>query len=382
MDANVAVIVFAKAAQPGRVKTRLCPPLTAAQAAEVHAAMLEATLRRAFALPLTPRVVAITPDDALDEATRAWPRLDRVLPQGEGDLGVRMRRAIDAINDPPRPILLLGVDSPDLPTATLEEALRVVQAGAVALCPSRDGGYCTLGLPARPLEDYARLFAGIDWGSSRVAAQTRAAARGAGLTLVELPAWQDVDDRADLAALLRRLADADEPALVELHARLRSAKLDQLLRENGMSEAPQNASILIADDNPQLLELLEAYLEALPVRVISAMDGEQTLSAVETEQPDLILLDVMMPRHSGYEVCRMLKDDPRYRDIPIVMVTALNEVGDLERARECGADDYLTKPVNKLELLDRVTTLLEMQRVRRQHGPGEAPRSGFEPETP
>lgn len=126
--------------------------------------------------------------------------------------------------------------------------------------------------------------------------------------------------------------------------------------------------VLIADDNPQILELLEAYLEPLNVQVHLATNGEATLAAVERHEPDLILLDVMMPKRSGFEVCRMLKEDPRYRDIPIVMVTALNEMGDMERARECGADDFLTKPVNKIELLARVQNLLKLRHLKRSRG--------------
>ena len=125
------------------------------------------------------------------------------------------------------------------------------------------------------------------------------------------------------------------------------------------------AKLLIADDNPQILELLEAYLEPLELEVVLATDGQATLEAVEREQPALLLLDIMMPKRSGFEVCRALKDDPRYRDIPIVMITALNEVGDMERARECGADGFLCKPVNKNELLERVQNLLKLHRLRR-----------------
>ena len=131
------------------------------------------------------------------------------------------------------------------------------------------------------------------------------------------------------------------------------------------------SKVLIADDNPQILELLEAYLEPLDVRVRLAADGEAALTAVERDPPDLILLDIMMPKRSGFEVCRILKDDPRYRDIPIIMVTALNEAGDLERARECGGDDFLSKPVNKIELLARVQNLLKLRHLKRspdQHG--------------
>lgn len=136
-----------------------------------------------------------------------------------------------------------------------------------------------------------------------------------------------------------------------------------------MSAEAAKARILIADDNPQILELLEAYLEPLGVQVLTAMDGQRTLEAVEKERPDLVLLDVMMPKHSGFEVCRQLKNNEQLRAIPIVMVTALNEVGDLERAKECGADEFLTKPVNKIELLSCVNRLL------RERKP-----SGFTPE--
>ncbi len=135
-----------------------------------------------------------------------------------------------------------------------------------------------------------------------------------------------------------------------------------------MSSDPNDiarSKVLIADDNPQILELLEAYLEPLDVKVRLAADGEATLAAVEADEPDVVLLDIMMPKRSGFEVCRILKDDPRYRDIPVIMVTALNETGDMERARECGADDFLSKPVNKIELLARVQNLLKLRRLKK-----------------
>lgn len=118
--------------------------------------------------------------------------------------------------------------------------------------------------------------------------------------------------------------------------------------------------VLIADDNPQILELLEAYLDPLPLRTLTAPDGDAALACVRDQQPDLILLDIMMPRHSGYEVCRALKADPATRAIPVLMVTALNEVGDLERARECSADEFITKPVNKIELLELVRKYVDL----------------------
>ncbi len=125
-------------------------------------------------------------------------------------------------------------------------------------------------------------------------------------------------------------------------------------------------SILLVDDNEQNLELLEAYLEELGCRIRTAKDGIQTLESVEAEQPDMILLDVMMPRMSGFQACSKIKSSSKTRDIPILMITALNEVGDVEKAVESGADDFLTKPVNKLELLTRVRSLMRVRALKKQ----------------
>ncbi len=127
--------------------------------------------------------------------------------------------------------------------------------------------------------------------------------------------------------------------------------------------------ILIVDDNLQNVELIQAYLEALPCTIHTAHDGIEAIAFIEEPDnptPDLILLDIMMPRMSGFEVCRKLKDDPNTRMIPIMMVTALNELGDIERGVECGTDDFVTKPVNKLELLTRVKSLLRVRHLKRE----------------
>lgn len=124
--------------------------------------------------------------------------------------------------------------------------------------------------------------------------------------------------------------------------------------------------ILIADDNPQGAELLEAYLAATDYDTQIASDGEETLRKVKEWSPDLILLDVMMPRMSGFEVCKKLKDDPATRSIPIIMVTALNELGDIERGVESGTDDFISKPVDKLTLLTRVKSLLRVRHLKRE----------------
>ena len=121
--------------------------------------------------------------------------------------------------------------------------------------------------------------------------------------------------------------------------------------------------ILIADDNQPNRELLEAYLAEVACDVEHAADGQDTLNKVQTFKPDLILLDVMMPKLSGFEVCQQLKADAATRKIMVLMVTALNEAGDIERAVQAGTDDFLSKPVNKVELLKRVENMLKLKDV-------------------
>ena len=123
------------------------------------------------------------------------------------------------------------------------------------------------------------------------------------------------------------------------------------------------SKILIADDNATNVELLEAYLVAVDCQIEVAVDGRDTLDKVTAFAPDLILLDIMMPKLSGFEVCERLKRDPATKDIMILMVTALNELGDIERAVAAGCDDFLSKPVNKLELLKRVENMLRLRQV-------------------
>lgn len=127
------------------------------------------------------------------------------------------------------------------------------------------------------------------------------------------------------------------------------------------------SKVLVVDDNPQNLELLSAYIEDIPnVTIIPAANGMEALAKVADLRPDLILLDIMMPKMSGFEVCRQLKTDPKTRDIQIIMVTALNELGDHERAVDCGTDEFLTKPVNRLELVTRVNSLLRVRHLKRE----------------
>jgi len=124
-----------------------------------------------------------------------------------------------------------------------------------------------------------------------------------------------------------------------------------------------SSKILIADDNVTNVELLDAYLAERNYEIETAGDGAETLEKVKSFAPDLILLDIMMPKLSGFEVCEKLKGDPQTKGIMILMVTALSELGDVERAVNAGCDDYLSKPVNKVELLKRVDNMLRFRSV-------------------
>ena len=123
----------------------------------------------------------------------------------------------------------------------------------------------------------------------------------------------------------------------------------------------RRASILIVDDNPTTVELLKAQLGPYPYEIDVAYDGEQALDKVRSSPPDLVLLDLMMPRISGFEVCRRLKENKRTQFIPIIVITALTEQSDKLKAIELGADDFLVKPINRLELTTRIKSLLRMK---------------------
>jgi two-component system alkaline phosphatase synthesis response regulator PhoP len=131
-------------------------------------------------------------------------------------------------------------------------------------------------------------------------------------------------------------------------------------REEDTEQLP---TILVVDDDQQNVELVQAYLEDLACETVAAHDGREALETVAAQKPDLILLDVMMPKMSGFEVCRRLKNDPDTSHIPIIMVTALNEFGDIERGIDSGTDDFVSKPINKLELLTRIRTMLKLKHV-------------------
>ncbi|MCC5829409.1 MAG: response regulator [Phycisphaeraceae bacterium] len=148
-----------------------------------------------------------------------------------------------------------------------------------------------------------------------------------------------------------------------------SQSSSQTRSDTKLEDQIARSTILIVDDNEQNVELLQAYLEPLGCRTVPAADGIEAIKYIENPEiptPDMILLDIMMPKMSGFEVCRKLKEDPATRSIPIIMVTALNELGDIERGVESGTDDFLTKPVNRLELITRVKSLLRIRHLKRE----------------
>lgn len=142
------------------------------------------------------------------------------------------------------------------------------------------------------------------------------------------------------------------------HLCFRPLSLVSFVERNVMS---QQHRILIADDNAANRELLEAHLATVDCEIETAVDGQDTLDKAASFQPDLILLDVMMPKLSGFEVCKKLREQPETKKVMILMVTALNELGDVERAVGAGTDDFLSKPINRIELLKRVENMLKLK---------------------
>ncbi|HET9443999.1 MAG TPA: response regulator [Acidimicrobiales bacterium] len=116
--------------------------------------------------------------------------------------------------------------------------------------------------------------------------------------------------------------------------------------------------VLLVDDDPVILKLLQVNFDLEGYTVLMANDGVEGLEMARSERPDIILLDIMMPRMDGLEVTRTLKRDAATRGIPIILLSARAQAFDIQEGKGVGADDYLTKPFDPLELLDRVKELL------------------------
>ena len=132
------------------------------------------------------------------------------------------------------------------------------------------------------------------------------------------------------------------------------------------SKPPSQAKVLVVDDEAIIRHLMVRVLADLGHQVIEASSGEEALRLVDEEQPDLILLDIMMPGVSGIEVCRQLRANRRSETIPIIVVSGANAKQGLEESIIAGADDFLAKPIAPLELMVRVRSILRVGNIRDQ----------------
>lgn len=120
----------------------------------------------------------------------------------------------------------------------------------------------------------------------------------------------------------------------------------------------KNKKILIADDEPDFVELISMRLEVNGFEVVAAKDGQEAIDKTKKEKPDLLILDLMMPKLDGFEVCRMLKFDDNFKNLPIIVLSALDQQQDREKAIEAGADEYFIKPFDLSLLLTKIKNLI------------------------
>ena len=137
------------------------------------------------------------------------------------------------------------------------------------------------------------------------------------------------------------------------------------------------ATVLVVDDDPVILKLLEVNFEMEGFQVVRAADGAEGLERAREVRPDIVVLDVMMPRMTGYEVAKALREDDGTAHIPIIFVTARAQSSDVERGMELGVEDYVTKPFDPLDLIDRVNALLARRQdgIEPESGPADEPPS-------
>lgn len=123
--------------------------------------------------------------------------------------------------------------------------------------------------------------------------------------------------------------------------------------------------VLVVDDEKQFIDLMQIRLESKGYEVIAACNGREGLEKAKSENPDLIILDIMMPKLDGFEVCHLLKNDAQYNKIPIILCTAMAQKVDSETSQRVKADAYITKPFDSVALLSKIDELLEKSTVRR-----------------
>lgn len=148
---------------------------------------------------------------------------------------------------------------------------------------------------------------------------------------------------------------------------------DALDNQTPPEAAPRRFRALVVDDERDFRYLMMVFLKrsGLPMDVDMAADGFEALKYAQRTPPDLIVLDVMMPGMDGFEVCRRIRNDPRTRDIPVIILTALDEAADRARAFEAGTDDFLSKPFDRAEMIARVRRILQRTYAYEDLQPGE-----------
>ena len=209
-----ALAVMAKAPRPGKVKTRLSPPLTLQQSAALNVCFLRDTATNLDSIPGSAGLVCYTPRGEEAAFLGIVPDRFALVPQAEGTFGQRLlAAAADILACGFESVCLIDSDSPTVPRAAFEQAVAALAepGDRIVLGPSHDGGYYLIGLKAAHPEP----FAGISWSTSAVAAETRERCRDAHLEVVDLPLWYDVDDQATLAVLERELLEGIPPAFTE-----------------------------------------------------------------------------------------------------------------------------------------------------------------------